>query len=327
MAAREGALYGRRTHQPSALVQYIMERVNPGLPEHFRVEWPSIVGSTPWLIVWDHMTQEDWDWFNNEPLPTVASDLEVAMEEVYERQCRDNIQRTDNDQLKDVPQNPADTLPQATGEAPMPPPEEQPHKFVLDSNWMLITGKPCQNVDLPETSAQVETLGGELVELTNLDEELGAEDVQEVLNNYLTEDTVAVQNLIRIEPGLTGGEIPETVEVVVEAAEAMEVDPPMVFTAESTHLPMDTELPEVPIGTFQPELTEPGYTLFLIGSVDTPPSPITAADNALLDVADPETQPPETSKAPGARRPEGSPGWESPSKPRMTLWKRKPPPT
>ena len=91
MATREGALYGRRTHWPSALVQYIMERVNPGLPEHFQVEWPSIVGSTPWLIAWDHMTQEDRDRFNNEPLPTVASDLEVAMKEVYERQCRDNV--------------------------------------------------------------------------------------------------------------------------------------------------------------------------------------------------------------------------------------------
>ena len=209
----------------------------------------------------------------------------------------------------------------------MPPPEERPHKFELDSNWMLITGKPGRNVDLPETSAQVETLGGELVELTDLDEELGVEDVQEVLNNYLTEDTVAVQNLIHIEPGITSGEIPETVEAVVEAAEAMEVDPPMVFTAESTHLPMDTRLPEVPIGTFQPELTEPGYTLFLIGSVDTPPSPITAVDNALLDVANPEIQPPETSKAPGAGRPEGSPGRESPLKPGMTLRKRKPPPT
>ena len=50
MVAREGALYGRKTCRPSALVLYIMEHVNPGLPEGFRVEWPSIMGSTPWLI-------------------------------------------------------------------------------------------------------------------------------------------------------------------------------------------------------------------------------------------------------------------------------------
>ena len=137
---------------------------------------------------------------------------------------------------------------------------------------------------------------------------------------------MAVQNLIHVEAGLTDGEALETMEVV-GTAEAMEVDPPMVFTAETMHLPMDTGLPEAPLGTFQPELTGPGYTLSLIGSVDTPPSPITATDNALLDVADPETQPPETSNAPGAGRPEGSPGQESPSKLGMTLWKRKPLPT
>ena len=327
MATREGALYSRRTLRPSALVKYIMERVNPGLPEHFWVEWSSIMGSTPWLITRDHMTQEDWDQFNNEPLSAVASDLEVATEELYERQVQENVQRTDTNQPKDMPQNPADAPPQATGEAPLPPLEERPHKFIPDSNWTLVNGKAGRNADLPETSAQVETLGGELVELTNLDEELGVADVQEVLNNYLTEDAVAVQNLIRVELGLTGSEILETVEAVVETAEVMEVDPPMVFTAESTHLPMDTGLPEVPIGTFQPELTGTGYTPSLIGSMGTPPSPITATDNALLDAADPEAQPPKTSKAPGAGRPQGSPGQESPSKPGMTLWKRKPPPT
>ena len=84
MAAREGALYGGRVCWPSALVLYIMEHVNPGLPEHFRVEWLSIVGSTPWLAARDHMTPENKDRFNNEPLLDLATDLEVATEEVYE---------------------------------------------------------------------------------------------------------------------------------------------------------------------------------------------------------------------------------------------------
>ena len=92
MAAREGALYGGRVRQPSALVLYIMERVNPGLPEHFWVEWPSIVGSTPWLAARDHMTPEDKDRFNNEPLSDLATDLEVATEEVYERHVWERAQ-------------------------------------------------------------------------------------------------------------------------------------------------------------------------------------------------------------------------------------------
>ena len=89
MATQEGTLYGGRIHQPSALVLYIMERVNPGLLEHFEIEWPSIVGSTPWLAGRDHMTKEDQDRFNTEPSSDVATDLEVATEEVHERQVQE----------------------------------------------------------------------------------------------------------------------------------------------------------------------------------------------------------------------------------------------
>ena len=43
MATQEGALYGWKTHKPSALVLYIMEHVNPVLPEPYRVHWHNIV--------------------------------------------------------------------------------------------------------------------------------------------------------------------------------------------------------------------------------------------------------------------------------------------
>ena len=49
MAAQEGTLYGGKTWRPSALILYIMEHVNPGLPEHYQVQWHNIVGKTPWL--------------------------------------------------------------------------------------------------------------------------------------------------------------------------------------------------------------------------------------------------------------------------------------
>ena len=121
MIAREGALFGRRTRQPSALILYIMEHVNPGLPEGFRVEWPSIVGSTPWLISWNHMHQEELDHFYSEPLPTECSDLEVAMEEVHDKGCRESAQRTDQpippSRVEEVPPEPPDTPPEVTEEA------------------------------------------------------------------------------------------------------------------------------------------------------------------------------------------------------------------
>ena len=123
MTAREGALYGRKTCRPSALVLYIMEHVNPGLPEGFQVEWPSFVGSTLWLIAQNHMSREELDRFYSEPPPTVVSDLEVATEEVHDKECQDSAWRTGSDQpispsrVKDMPWDPLGMPPQATGEA------------------------------------------------------------------------------------------------------------------------------------------------------------------------------------------------------------------
>ena len=134
MATQEGALYGGRIHQPSALVLYIMERVNPGLPEHSEIEWPSIVGSTPWLAARDHMTPEDKDRFNTEPSSDMATDLEVATEEVHERQVRERAKRVAADQPEVTSHEPVMAPPQATREASLPPREGHPHKFVPDSN-------------------------------------------------------------------------------------------------------------------------------------------------------------------------------------------------
>ena len=66
---------------------------------------------------------------------------------------------------------------------------------------------------------------GNLWCLTDLEAELGAENVKEVLGNYLSEDAVAVWDLLLNEPGLTGSESTE----FLEATEAMEVDQPVML--------------------------------------------------------------------------------------------------
>ena len=142
MAAQEGALYGRKTRWPSALVLYIMEHVNPGLPEHFRVEWPSIVGSTPWLISRNHMSREELDWFYSEPLPTVVSDLEVATEEVYDQECQDSAWRTGSDQP--IPPSRAEDMPQDLPGTPPRSPERLTHhswKNDCTSSSRIVTGR------------------------------------------------------------------------------------------------------------------------------------------------------------------------------------------
>ena len=50
VAWERGPLQWKNPPNPVPLILYIMEHVNPGLPEGFWVEWLSIVGSSPWLI-------------------------------------------------------------------------------------------------------------------------------------------------------------------------------------------------------------------------------------------------------------------------------------
>ena len=85
MATWKGALYSGKTRKPNALVLYIMEHVNPGLPEPYRVHWHNIVGKTPWLAFREHLNGEELQWFYQEPEPDDPSELEKATEDVY---CR-----------------------------------------------------------------------------------------------------------------------------------------------------------------------------------------------------------------------------------------------
>ena len=164
MVAREGALYGGKTHWPSALVLYIMEHVNPGLPEGFRMQWPSIVGSTPWLISWNHMSREELDWFYSEPLPTVPSDLEVAMEEVHDKECQDSARRTSSDQpippsrcRRNASGTTGHTVPGHRRGSAITHRRTNSISSVPDSNWTLITRSQTgtgQSDDLPVAQAQ-----------------------------------------------------------------------------------------------------------------------------------------------------------------------------
>ena len=93
MAAQEGALYGRKTQWPSALMLYIMAHVNLGLLEHYQVQWHNIVGKMPWLAARNHLSQDELCCFYQEPDPDTPSELELATEEVYHRTVKNAAQR------------------------------------------------------------------------------------------------------------------------------------------------------------------------------------------------------------------------------------------
>ena len=133
-----------------------------------------------------------------------------------------------------------------------------------------------------------------------LDKELGKDKVKDVLGDYLDEAETAVKDLIRAHLGLTGSEPQEAMDVDTEPPPE-----PAAKAQEAQDKPMETEQSVPSLGTFQPELGMPGYTPSLIGSTDSPLSPIMAKDNALLD-ADLDVPGLGQSKAQGSGRLEGS---------------------
>ena len=179
------------------------------------------------------------------------------------------------------------------------------HKFELGPDWTQIMESPTRP-GAPE--AQPGTTPTDY-----LDKELGKDKVNDVLGDYLeeTETESAVKNLLRAHPELAGNEDPEAMD--------MNGQPPPESVAKMQGVgdqPTETEQTGVSPGSFQPELGMPGYNQSLVGSTDQPPSPVMAEENALLDT-DPDGPGLNQSKAPGAGRPDGSPGSK------MVLEKRK----
>ena len=317
MAAREGALYSGRTRRLSALVLYIMEHVNPGLPEHYQVQWPNIVGKTPWIAARNHLSKDEFRWFYQEPGPDTPLELEQATEDVYHRQVKDEAQsESDGHSLPpshadgaEIRNSPGPQPPSHEGQqSPQPPKQEdRPHKFQPRPDWHMVTPS---NTGLSTVGVQPG--------LDPLDQELWKDDVNDILGNYLEEQQSAVRDLIRTNPGLTRSESPEAMDVDLALPSEDVTKPPQPPTAYTQDQAMETKPLETSLGTFQPELGTLGYTLSLIGSANMPLSPITAEDNALLD-ADLDVPGLSQSKAPGTRRLEGPP------KSKMTLQKRKQP--
>ena len=319
MATREGALYGGKTRKPSALVLYIMEHVNSGLPEPYQVHWPNIVGKTPWLAFWESLNGEELQRFYQELELDDPSELEKATEDVYHRAVEDTAQWegvdwpippscTDEAQTRNSPglQLPdyEDTPDCQTQPAPSMPPDRA-HKFEPGPDWTKIT-KSRMSLGAPEAPPGT-------TPTDSLDKELGKDKFNDVLGDYLeeTETESAVKNLLWAHPELAGNEAPEVMD--------MDEQPPPESIAETQGVgdkPMETEQTGVSPGSFQPELRMSGYNQSLVGSTDQPPSPVMAKENALLD-ADPDAPGLNQSKAPGAGRPDGSPGSK------MVLQKRK----
>ena len=49
-----GIIYGGRVRPVSALVEYVLNTINPGLDYGSKVTWDDVVTRTPWMAKWLH---------------------------------------------------------------------------------------------------------------------------------------------------------------------------------------------------------------------------------------------------------------------------------
>ena len=73
----------------SALVEYVLNKINPGLDPGSKITWDDVVTRTPWLTKWLHgMTAAQEMTVKRQalPVPGESSELEVFLEKRYSEQ-------------------------------------------------------------------------------------------------------------------------------------------------------------------------------------------------------------------------------------------------
>ena len=82
----DGAVYGGRVRPASALAEYVMDTVNPGLEPRSKVSWEDVITRIPWMPKRLHgMTAGQEQTLRRQPLPmpSESSELEVLSEKLY----------------------------------------------------------------------------------------------------------------------------------------------------------------------------------------------------------------------------------------------------
>ena len=85
----DGVVYGGRECPISALVEYVLNTINPGLDPGSKITWDDMVTRTPWLTKRLHSmtaTEEMTVKCQALPVPGESSELEVVLEKRYSKQ-------------------------------------------------------------------------------------------------------------------------------------------------------------------------------------------------------------------------------------------------
>ena len=282
----DGIVYGGRERPISALVEYVLNTINPGLDPGSKITWDDVVTRTPWMAKQLHgMTAAQEMMVRCQALPVEgeSSELEVILEKRYSEQLLRSKGRG-----KLIAGNP--TTPGHKCDTPSPPGltkigrgdtlKLHLKRAARGEGWSVEMTDPGPSVGHPsqtsqETRKQQESDQTVRPYRSPLTSELLAPD--EELTEVLDYEEVEENDLGIPDP---------------EIAQAVAHIPPADAFA-------DVEMKESqPPPGFEPQISRYGYDVNLVHSNPTEPgstSPVTAMENEMLDRA--------TSRTPGAGRP------------------------
>ena len=88
-SSADDIVYGGCEHPVSALAEYVLNAINPGLDPRSRITWDDVVIRTPWMAKWLHgmtATQEMMIRCQALPVQGESSELQVVLEKRYSEQ-------------------------------------------------------------------------------------------------------------------------------------------------------------------------------------------------------------------------------------------------
>ena len=266
-----GAVYGGRVRAASALAQYVMDTVNPGLEPRSKVSWEDVITRMPWMTKrLQNMTtgQEQTVRRQALPMPGESSELEVLSEKLYTEYSKKMPSAgggksplgragTLRLHLKKAEKGWTQASQSGTG-----PGVGNPNRYPKEASSQSKQGKSNQPCHSPLTNELLDP-GEELLG------ELDYEDVEEIIPEPDPEIAQAIAHIPKAD--------------VCDDVEMHNVQPPLGF---------------------EPEFVKAGYDVNLVHSDQPEPgssSPVTVGEDRMLDVE--ESQP----RAPGNGRPGHNP--------------------
>ena len=289
VSSANGIIYGGREHPVSALAEYVLNTINPGVDPGSRITWDDVVIRTPWMTKRLHgmmASQEMTIKCQALPVKGQSSELEVVLERRY---CKQLLHSRGRGKLMvenpTIPSHKPVTSSRLTKVGRGDTLKLHLKRTARGEGWSVETRESGPNVGHPSLANQ-ET--GKLQEGEQMDQPGSSPLTSELLAP--DEELTEVLDYMDVEENDVG--MPD-----LEIAQAV------------AHIPQadafaDVEMQEShPSPGFEPEVSRSGYDVNLVRSNPSEPnptelgstSPVTARENEMLDGA--------TSRTPGAGRP------------------------